>query len=82
VEGRLKTRKYTDKDGVEKFATDIIATEMQLLGGREGGATGGGDDSAGSRSNIPTSRGTLTKVEPGNKQPSTAADWSDDDVPF
>ena len=37
VEGRLKTRKYTDKDGVEKYATDIIATEMQLLGGREDG---------------------------------------------
>ena len=45
VEGRLKTRKYTDKDGVEKYATDIIATEMQMLGGREGmGAPSGGDD--------------------------------------
>ena len=37
VEGRLKTRKYTDKDGVEKYATDIIASEMQMLGGREKG---------------------------------------------
>ena len=37
VEGRLKTRKYTDKDGAEKYATDIIANEMQMLGGREGG---------------------------------------------
>lgn len=36
VEGRIKTRKYTDKDGVEKYATDIIANEMQMLGGREG----------------------------------------------
>lgn len=36
IEGRLKTRKYTDKDGVEKYATDIIANEMQMLGGREG----------------------------------------------
>ena len=35
VEGRLKTRKYTDKDGVEKYTTEIIATELQLLGGRE-----------------------------------------------
>lgn len=35
VEGRLKTRKYTDKDGVEKYATDIIASEMQMLGSRE-----------------------------------------------
>ena len=37
VEGRIKTRKYTDKDGAEKYATDIIANEMQMLGGRDGG---------------------------------------------
>ena len=36
VEGRLKTRKYTDKDGVEKYTTEIVATEMQMLGSREG----------------------------------------------
>ena len=35
VEGRLKTRKYTDKDGVEKYTTEIVATELQLLGWRE-----------------------------------------------
>jgi single-strand DNA-binding protein len=33
VEGRLQTRKYTDKDGVERYATDIIAEHMQMLGG-------------------------------------------------
>jgi single-strand DNA-binding protein len=37
IEGRLKTRKFTDKDGVEKYATDIIANEMQMLGGRPSG---------------------------------------------
>lgn len=48
VEGRLKTRKYTDKDGVEKYATDIIANEMQMLGGREGmGGPSGEDDGYG-----------------------------------
>jgi single-strand DNA-binding protein len=35
VEGRLKTRKWTDKDGVEKYTTEIVAESMQLLGGRE-----------------------------------------------
>ncbi len=35
VEGRLTYRKYTDKNGVEKQSTDIIATEMQLLGSKE-----------------------------------------------
>lgn len=37
VEGRLQTRKYTDKDGVEKFATEIVAENMQMLGGKDGG---------------------------------------------
>ena len=41
IEGRLKYGKYTDKDGVERNTTDIVASEMQLLGGR-GGAGGGG----------------------------------------
>ena len=36
VEGRIKTNKYTDKNGVERYSTDIIANEMQLLGDREG----------------------------------------------
>ncbi len=40
VEGSLRTRKYTDKDGVEKYATDIRADSMQMLGGRP--AAGGG----------------------------------------
>ncbi len=45
VEGRLKTRKWQDKDGVEKYTTEIIADNMQLLGGRDGG--GGGDEGGG-----------------------------------
>ena len=52
IEGRLQTRKYTDKDGVEKYSTEIVGDRMQLLGSREGGGgdaefSGGG---AGSRS--------------------------------
>ena len=39
IEGRLKYGKYTDKDGVEKSTCDIVATELQLLGGREESAT-------------------------------------------
>jgi single-strand DNA-binding protein len=40
IEGRLKYGEYTDKEGVKRYSTDIIATEMQLLGSREGGQTG------------------------------------------
>ncbi len=47
VEGRLQTRKYVDKDGVEKYATGIVAESMQMFGGRQGmgdKSTGGEDD--------------------------------------
>ena len=37
VEGRLKTRKWTDKEGVERYTTEIVAENMQMLGGREDG---------------------------------------------
>jgi len=55
IEGRLQTRKYTDKEGVEKYSTEVVGDRMQLLGGREGGGGGGGDvefsgGSAGGRS--------------------------------
>jgi single-strand DNA-binding protein len=42
VEGRLRTRSYDDKDGVKKYATEIIADTVQFLGGRDGGGGGGG----------------------------------------
>jgi single-strand DNA-binding protein len=42
VEGRLKTRKWQDKDGKDTYTTEIVAEQMQLLGGREGGGGGGG----------------------------------------
>jgi single-strand DNA-binding protein len=41
IEGSLRTDKYTDKDGVERYSTDIIANEMQMLGGQGGGEGGG-----------------------------------------
>jgi single-strand DNA-binding protein len=44
VEGRLQTRKYTDKDGIERYATDVIAENMQMLGGRQPGSDDGADD--------------------------------------
>ena len=43
IEGSLRTDKYTDKSGIERYSTDIIANEMQMLGGRGGGESGGGD---------------------------------------
>ena len=42
IEGRLKTRKWTDKENIERYTTEIVADQMQMLGGREGGGEGGG----------------------------------------
>ena len=90
VEGRLKTRKYTDKDGVEKYSTDIVATEMQLLGGRESGGGGGGggyDDDMGSSAPAPSPRSapqqrSAPAPKPAASKSSTGFDDMDDDIPF
>ena len=58
VEGRLKTRKWTDKDGVEKFTTEIVADQMQLLGSREGmGDPDAGQGSQGGSNSASNMRG-------------------------
>jgi single-strand DNA-binding protein len=49
VEGRLKTRKWTDKQGVEKYSTDIIADRVHFVGGREDGDSNRGDRPNGNR---------------------------------
>jgi single-strand DNA-binding protein len=77
VEGRLKTRKYTDKDGVEKYATEVVATEMQLLGSREGMGEG---ESRGS--SAPAARPAAGGSRPAPQKSSTGFDDMDDDIPF
>ena len=90
IEGRLKTRKYTDKDGVEKYATDIVASEMQMLGSREGmGAPGGDGDGEGGAERQYT-RPPAAPRGPAAPAPRAAAptkaasgfDDMDDDIPF
>ena len=87
VEGRLKYGKYTDKDGVEKNTVDIIATEMQLLGAREGmGApSAGGDEEGGGaprRAAAPSRPAPPAAQRPVAAKPSTGFDDMDDDIPF
>ena len=86
VEGRLKYGKFTNKDGIEQNTCDIIATEMQLLGSREGMGNPSGDDSGGgySRPNAPASRpapAAAARPAPAAK-PSSGFDDMDDDIPF
>jgi single-strand DNA-binding protein len=92
VEGRLKTRKWTDKDGAEKYTTEIIAQEMNMLGSREGmGAGGGGDEEGGSYERAvpqrpaPASRpaaASTPTARPAPKSSPTGFDNMDDDIPF
>jgi single-strand DNA-binding protein len=85
VEGRLQTRKYTDKDGVEKYSTEIVGDRMQLLG--SGRDAGGGDAEFGSSSGPPTRResgaggggGAPGKGSGGAKK---QTEDFDDDIPF
>jgi single-strand DNA-binding protein len=71
VEGRLKYGKYTDQAGVEKNTCDVIATELQLLGGR--------DDAAPRAAPAPT---PAPKAPPAAPRPATGFDDMDDDIPF
>jgi single-strand DNA-binding protein len=84
VEGRIKYGKYTDQSGVEKNTVDIIATELQLLGGREG--MGGGGMGAGDEGGAPAPRAAAPRPAPSapTRAPSgkSGFDDMDDDIPF
>src|SRR5262249_29734398 len=81
IEGRLQTRKYTDKDGVEKYSTEIVADRMQLLGSREGGGGGGDVEFSGGGAAARGSGGAGGKPSGGGAK-KTNADDLEDDIPF
>ena len=69
IEGKLRTRKWQGKDGSDRYTTEIIADEMQMLGGRGGGGGfGGGDQDGGNKG--------------GSAPPQPGPDDFDDDIPF
>jgi single-strand DNA-binding protein len=78
VEGRLQTRKWQDKDGNDRYSTEIVANEMQMLdsrgGGGGGGDYGGGSNMGGGQQSAPQSEGAPA-------QPKNFDDF-DDDIPF
>jgi single-strand DNA-binding protein len=82
VEGRLKYGKYTDQSGVEKYTTDIIVSELQLLGGREGrGEPPSEGNSAPRRAPVAAAPAPASRQAPAPRQPSGFDDM-DDDIPF
>jgi single-strand DNA-binding protein len=93
IEGSLRTRKWQDKQGQERYSTEIVGNELQMLGGRGGGSAGGGAEGggggAGFRSSGPSGggggRGAPQEPYPeysGPSGPSGEKDDFDDDIPF
>jgi single-strand DNA-binding protein len=86
VEGRLQTRSYEDKDGKKVYATDVVADDVILLGGR-GGGEGGGDEGGGFSQDRPVSmpRSARGPASGGHSAPPVddfPQGITDDDVPF
>jgi single-strand DNA-binding protein len=85
VEGRLKYGKYTDQSGVERNTVDIVASELQLLGSREGmGAPTSDDGSAAPRAAAPAASRPAPS-RPAAAKPAAAStdfDGMEDDIPF
>ena len=86
IEGRLQTRKWTDKEGAERYSTEIVANEMTMLGGREGGSGGGGGSSDADMGAAPAPRSapparSAPAAKPAGKS-GTGFDDMDDDIPF
>ena len=75
IEGRLRTRKWQDKQGNDRYSTEIIANEMQMLGSRGGGAGGGAGPSSGDRPPRSTD-------EPRGGGGGAEREEFDDDIPF
>jgi len=92
VEGSLRTRKWTDQQGVEKFTTEIRADQMQMLGSRQGmgapssddGGAGDYGDSAPRRAPAPQQQRSAPPAaqRPAAQKPSSGFDDMDDDIPF
>jgi single-strand DNA-binding protein len=85
VEGRIKYGKFTNKEGHEQNTVDIIATEMQLLGKREGmGGPSDGDEGGSPRRAAPASRPapSAPAQKPAAAKASSGFEDMDDDIPF
>lgn len=84
VEGSLRTRKWQGQDGQDRYTTEIVANEMQMLGGR--GEGGGGQGGGGSWGNNERSGGGQSEPAQRSQAPAAAqppaANYEDDDLPF
>lgn len=93
IEGSLKTRKWQDKDGQERYTTEIVADEMKMLGSRQGSGDSGGGGGGGDyqRERPAQSAGVASRPQASSPPPTSSSSSSsssgggfdiDDDIPF
>ncbi|WP_025516827.1 single-stranded DNA-binding protein [Bordetella trematum] len=85
IEGRLKTRKWQDKDtGADRYSTEIVADQMQMLGGRDGDAPAGDTGYGSTPSRQARAQPSQYPAQRGGPAPAPAASLADmdDDIPF
>jgi single-strand DNA-binding protein len=85
VEGKLRTRKWQDKQGNDRFTTEIIADNMQMLGGRAGGGSGGSGMSGGAERSAGSGGGAPPRDDYDQSSapaPAGGKEDFDDDIPF
>jgi single-strand DNA-binding protein len=76
IEGKLQTRKWQDQNGQDRYSTEVVANDMQMLGARGGEGGGGrGQGGGGGFRNNPQNQQTQAQPKPDN-------DFADDDIPF
>ena len=80
IEGRLQTRKWQDKEGNERYTTEIVANEMQMLGGRSSG--GGGGPGANPERERPAPSEGSSQPSRSSARPAADQNFVDDDIPF
>lgn len=89
VEGSLRTRKWQDQSGTDRYTTEIVASEMQMLDSRGGSGGGGSDDGFAGYDQMPEAQGSSSQGAPsspanssGSSSPSPAGSDFEDDIPF
>ncbi len=78
IEGKLRTNKWQDKNGQDRYTTEILANEMQMLGGRGGDSGQGGFSSGGGMPSAPKAN----NQQQNNNNPAPNFDDFDDEIPF
>lgn len=81
VEGRIQTRKWQDKEGNDRFTTEIVANDMQMLGGRGGGGSSSYPEDQNQDAGYPSAGGGKSSGGGGQSPPGPSEDF-DDDIPF